>query len=131
MLLQIALRNRRALRPLLDRLGEQDLRYTWQFHFALVVTQAGKQHILRTPADLQGFFDSLKLDSVALPEWCQEFALPRADGGPPRSPFSTPDKRASKKMKQHRGLGSLRGMPNAKPASSRALEEDESGAHPW
>lgn len=52
---QITLRNRRGLRPLLDKLRENDLKYTWCFPFALIFTQAGKQHILRTPADLASY----------------------------------------------------------------------------
>lgn len=108
---QITLRNRRALRPLLDKLRENDLKYTWHFPFALIVTQAGKQHVLRTPADLPGFYESLNLDPIALLEWYQEFAIPHAEGGPNRSPLSSPDKRTSKKMKHNRGPSLHGGEP--------------------
>lgn len=47
---QITLKNCRALRPLLDKLHEKDLRYTWRFPFALLVTHNGRQYSLRSPS---------------------------------------------------------------------------------
>lgn len=124
---QITLRNRRALHPLLDKLREKEIKYTWIFPFALVVTLTGKQHILHTPMDLPDFYDLLNLDPIPLPEWYQECALPRSEGGPHRSLISSPDKWASKRPKQSRGTSSLGGTPNSKVAPSRASEEDELG----
>ena len=121
---QITLRNRRALRPLLEVLREKELIYSWRFPFALVVTKAGRQHVLRSPADLPEFFEALDLDPVAVPEWYQEFALPRMDNGSCRSPLSTPEKRLTKRPKQNRGHGSQSGTPNLRQGPSRAQEED-------
>lgn len=59
---QITLKNRWALRPLLDKLRKRPLRYTWRFPFALVVTNAGKQYILRLPTDLPDFCEALVLE---------------------------------------------------------------------
>lgn len=39
---QITLKNRRALRPLLDKLRERELGYTWRFPFAVLVNYNGK-----------------------------------------------------------------------------------------
>lgn len=128
---QITLKNQRALCPLLDKLREKQITYTWRFPFALVVTHTGKQHILRTLIDLPDFYESLNLEPIALPDWYQEFVLPWSEGGPQRSPISSPDKRASKRSKHSRGPSSHGGTPNSKNASSRALEEDESGAPDW
>lgn len=128
---QITLKNHRALRPLLDKLRASDLKYTWRFPFALTVTQAGKQHVLRTPTDLPDFFESLHMEPVALPKWYQEFVLPRAEGGPHRSPLSSPHKRLSKKMKHNRGPSSHGGTPNPRQATSKASEEDQGDLHTW
>lgn len=61
---QITLKNLRALRPLLDKLREKDIRYTWCFPFALLVTFEGRQHTLRTPDDLLEFFTALQIDPI-------------------------------------------------------------------
>lgn len=116
---QITLKNRRALRPLLDKLREKDLRYSWRFPFALLVNQNGRQHILRSPEDLPDFCQALHLEQVELPEWYQEFMLPPLE----RSPFSSPDKRISKKMKSARPGGSQAGTPNNRPHTPRGSEE--------
>lgn len=121
---QITLKNRRALRPLLDKLRERDLRYTWRFPFALIVSANGHQHVLRTPADLPDFCAGLCIDPVDLPDWYADFALPPHDRSPPRSPFSTPEKRFSKKMKQGRSGGSKQGTPNSRPRVDRDQAED-------
>lgn len=83
---QITLKNRRALRPLLDKLREKDLQYTWPFPFTLLVTYNGRQHSLCTPGDLPEFCNSLQLGQIELPEWYQEFILPPPEWSPPHSP---------------------------------------------
>lgn len=65
---QITLQNRRALRPLLEKIREKDLRYSWRFPFALMVSYNGHQHTLRTPADLPEFCRALDMDQIDLPE---------------------------------------------------------------
>lgn len=121
---QVTLRNRRALRPLLDKLRELDLRYTWRFPFALVVKLAGKQHILRSPAVLPDFCAGLGLDRVELPDWYQEFALPPPTRSPHSTPSSTPEKQFSKRMKHGRGGGQHSGTPNRRqmPHGSQVAE---------
>ena len=121
---QITLRNRRALRPLLEQLRRRDIKYTWRFPFALVVTLAGKQHILRTPPDLPGFCEALNLELMELPEWYQEFILPPLPRSPPDSPFSTPDKHRSKRPKHGRGSGSQAGTPAPRHTPARGLVTD-------
>lgn len=116
---QITLRNRRALRLLLDKLRKRDIRYTWHFPFALVTTISGKQLVLRTPEDLPDFCAALDLDLIDLPEWYQEFTLPPHTRSPPGSPLSTPDKQLSKKMKHGKGGGSIRGTPASRSTPSR------------
>lgn len=93
---QITLKKCRALRPLLDKLREKDLRYTWRFPFALLVTHNGRQHTLRTPNDLPEFCNALQIDPIDLPEWYQEFTLPPKEWSPPHSPFTSPEKHQSK-----------------------------------
>lgn len=93
---QITLKNRRALRLLLDKL-------TWRFTFSLVVTLTGKQHILRSPTDLPEFCEGLGIELIDLPEWYQEFTLPPSTRSPPTSSASTPEKQQPKHLKQGRG----------------------------
>ena len=117
----ITLRNRRALRPLLDRLREKDIQYSWRFPFALVVSSNGQQHTLRTPADLPEFCDALGLDPVDVPDWYAEFLHPLPERSPPTSPLSTPDARLSKKAKHSKGGGSRAGTPRRQDAEPRKL----------
>lgn len=63
----------------------------------------GQQHILSTPTDLPNFCDALNLGPVELPDWYADFKLAPLERSPPRSPFSTSDKRQSKKQKQSGG----------------------------
>lgn len=79
---QITLKNRRALRPLLDKLCEKDLKYTWRFPFALILTHNGRQHTLRIPDDLADFWDSLQLGLINLPDCYQNFILPPGKKSP-------------------------------------------------
>lgn len=120
---QITLKNRRALRPLLDKLREKDIRYTWRFPFALLVNHNGRQHTLRSPEDLPDFCHALQIDLIELPEWYQEFLLPPRENTQARSPLTSPDKRHSKKMKPSRPGGSQAGTPNNRPHSSRGMED--------
>lgn len=121
---QITLKNGRALWPLLDKLWEKDLRYTWHFPFALLVTHNGKQHMLRTPSDLPEFCNSLQLDQIDLPEWYQEFTLPPKDRSLPHSPLTTPEKHHSKKQKQTCHDAQLTGTPRNRPQSSKSTLDD-------
>lgn len=100
---QITLRHRKALHPLLEILREKELRYMWHFPFALIVNHGGKKHVPRTPADLLDFCEAMNLDIINLLKWYQEFTLPLGEKSPPRSPFSSPEKRSSKKMKKNEG----------------------------
>lgn len=61
---QITLKNRRALCPLLDKLREKEIKYTWRFLFALIVSANGHQHVLRALADLPKFCEGLGLDPI-------------------------------------------------------------------
>lgn len=106
---QITLKNHRALRPLLDKLMEKDLRYSWRFPFGLMVNHNGKQHILRYPEDPPDFCSTLQLGAIKLPEWYQEFLLPPLDHSSQRSPFASPDNRLSKKLRPSRHGGSQAG----------------------
>lgn len=88
-----------------------ELKYTWRFPFALSVSHNGHQHILHTPADLPDFCTALNLGQKDLPEWYSDFLLTPPKRNPPRSPFSTLDKRQSKRSKHGRGGGSKAGTP--------------------
>ena len=121
---QITLKNRRAMCPLLEQLREREIKYTWRFPFALVVTVAGKQHTLRTPTDLPYFCEALNLEPMALPDWYQEYTLPPLSRSPPDSPFSTPDKQKSKKQKQGRGGNSQAGTPAPRHTPARGHAYD-------
>lgn len=83
---QITLKNRRALRPLLEKLKERDLKYTWRFPFALTVPHNGQQHVLRTPTGLPDC-TALNLGQTDLPEWYSDFMQAPTERSPPRSPF--------------------------------------------
>lgn len=119
---QITLKNRRALRPLLEKLRAKDLRYTWRFPFALTVTYNGRQAILRSPADLPEFCEALDLEPMDLPEWYEEILQPPLIRSPPTSPLSSPDKRLSKKHKQNKGNSSHADTPRRLSGPSRAQE---------
>lgn len=99
---QITLKNRRALRPLLDKLREKDIQYMWHFPFALLVTYDSRQHTPRTPDDLPDFCTALQIGQLDLLDWYPEFTLPPQERSPPCSPLATPEKHHSKKQKQHR-----------------------------
>lgn len=118
---QITMKNRRALRPLLEKLRDRDLKYTWRFPFALIVSVSGHQHILRTPSDLPDFCAGLGFDLVDLPGWYADFVLPPHDRSRTRSPFSTPEKRLPKKMKH----GKAGGFKTSTPNPRSALERDQ------
>lgn len=120
---QIMLKNCSALWPLLEKLREKDLCYTWRFPFALLVNYNGKQHILRSPEDLPEFYQALQLDLVELPEWYQEFILPPLDKPQLRSPLTSPDKRHPKKMKPLRSGDSQAGTLSNRSHSSRGFED--------
>lgn len=114
----------RALRPFLDKLREKDMRYTWRFPFALLVTHNGRQHTLRSPEDLPEFCNAVHLGPVNLPEWYQEFRIPPLERSPPCSTFVSPEKHLSKKMKQGGQRSSVAGTPhNNRAHSSRALDD--------
>lgn len=88
--------------------------------FTLLVNHNGWQHILRSPEDLPEFWHALQLGPIDLLEWYQEFLLPPLER---RSPFASPEKQQSKKMKASRQGGSQAGTPNNKAHSSRAVDE--------
>ena len=121
---QITLKNRRALRPLLDKLRERDMRYSWKFPFALSVTSGGRQPTLRDPDGLRDFCAALELDYVSLPDWYAEFLGPQPESSPLRSPFSTPEKRFHKRLKPHRMDGSKAGTPRTSRDDRRERGDD-------
>lgn len=121
---QITLRNRRALGPLLEKLRERDLRYTWRFPIAFNVSHNGHQFTLHTPADLPEFCEALDLGEIELPDWYAEFLHPLPTRSPPDSPLSTPDKRPTKKSKQGRGGGPKLDTPRRQADASRDRAAD-------
>lgn len=113
---QITLKKRRALRPLLDKLRDRDLKYSWRFLFALVVSSNVHQHILRTPAELPNFCAGLRMDFVDLPDWYADFTLPPTNQT--HSQLSTPEKRIPKKMRHGKAGGSKSDTPNPRSMPS-------------
>lgn len=98
---QITLKNRYALRPLLEKPRERDLKYSWHFPFALTVTYNGHQYVLRTPADLPELCEALDMEHLHLLDWYAEFLHIPQVRSPPASPFVSPDKMEAKKFKQN------------------------------
>lgn len=121
---QITLKNRRALRPLLDKLREKEIRYTWRFPFALLVTSDGRQHTLRTPEDLPDFCDALQLGVVELPDWYQEFIITPQVRSPLRSPLNTPEKQHTKKQKHFRSDPQSSGTPRSRAHPDGSMMEE-------
>lgn len=112
----------RALHPLLDKLREIDLRYTWCFP----VCSPGEPHAAQITIS-RGSTGILQLELIDLPEWYQEFCLPPMERSMPSPLFTSPDNRSSKKMKaSHHGgsqAGSQAGTSNLKSHSSKVLDE--------
>lgn len=59
--------------------------------------------------DLPDFCDGLGLDPTELPDWYADFALPPCDRSPTHSPFSSPEKKQSKRMKHNKSGGAKTG----------------------
>lgn len=89
-----------------------------------IVSHNGQQHVLCTPADLPDFCNTLNLGQTDLPEWCNDFLQAPLERSPPRSPFSTPDKRQEKKTKQSPGGGSKAGTPRMQAESARDQNDE-------
>lgn len=85
----ITLRNRKALRPLLKILNDNQIQYRWQFLFGLAAAKDGHNALLRVQEDLFSFCDILQLDPPLQPDWYEEFRLPEGgDRSRPLRPLS-------------------------------------------
>lgn len=84
----ITLRHRRDLRPLLDVLRNNGIRYRWKFPFALSASHQGRSALLRVPEDLDGFCRTLDIPLVSVPHWYEEFnILPHTRHPPAEEPM--------------------------------------------
>ena len=99
----ITLKNRRALRPLLEVLKTKDITYRWKFPFALQATYNGRQFTLRIPEELQKFCECLQIIPMDLPEWYAEFRLPPEINNMPPKQGPSP---AKSPFQQNRSRGS-------------------------
>lgn len=66
------LTRRRHLKPLLDLLKEQNIKYTWGFPACLIGSREGKTAKLRFPGDLEKFCGKLEIQAPPLPDWASE-----------------------------------------------------------
>lgn len=98
----ITLKNRRALKPLLEVLRHKGINYRWKFPFALQANYLGKQHMLKVPNDLQRFCEELQIATVDLPDWYAEFRTPPAINNPQFIPGSSPARSPYQLGKQRR-----------------------------
>lgn len=116
----ITLKNRRALKPLLEVLKEKNISYRWKFPFALQATFQGKHFFLRTPDDLTTFYENLHMEYIPLPDWYAEFInpqIPNQETSPSSSsPLSSPNSNGKQNRKlNHNGKHS----PAAKASRTR------------
>lgn len=123
---QITLKNRRALRRLLEALREKELRYTWRFPFALTVNLNGHQHVLCEPDDLPEFCSALGLDQISLPDWYAEFQDPPGTGRPRDLPSPLP-KRGHPKSRSRIAPGAQR--PGHRDLQERTVENKKRTSH--
>lgn len=72
-LFNITLQYRRALRPSLELLCTRGITYRWRFPFCLFASTRGRSASLRMLEDLQGFWKTLEIPIVDLPEWYSSF----------------------------------------------------------
>ncbi|OCT92681.1 hypothetical protein XELAEV_18015743mg [Xenopus laevis] len=63
------LRQRRALKPILDLLKERSIKYSWGFPFALIVIKQGKSILIKSHKDIPYFLKALSLPPVAIENW--------------------------------------------------------------
>ncbi|OCT95484.1 hypothetical protein XELAEV_18013169mg [Xenopus laevis] len=63
------LRQRRALKPILDLLKERSIKYRWGFPFALIVIKQGKSILIKSHKDIPYFLKALSLPPVAIENW--------------------------------------------------------------
>ena len=63
------LARRRVLKPLLKRMMDLNMKYTWGFPACLVGTKDGRSATLRFPEDLEEFCKKLDIQIPDLPGW--------------------------------------------------------------
>lgn len=119
----ITLKNRRALRPLLEVLRERGIPYRLKFPFTFNATYKGKQCYLHMPEDIAIFCIQLNLLLIDLPEWYQEFRVPTFGNTPPHSLQASPSKPpSSKKSKLNKRSDPHYGKPQYAPGGLRSEE---------
>lgn len=60
---------RRALKPLLDSIGEKGLTYKWGHPFHLIVRKGTDTFPLRHPSELPHLFSFAEMNPIAVPNW--------------------------------------------------------------
>lgn len=98
----ITLKNRRALKPLLEVLRHKGINYRWKFPFALQANYLEKQYLFKVPDDLQKFCEDLQIAPVDLPDWYAEFCTQPAINNPQFVPGSFPAQSPCQQEKQCR-----------------------------
>ncbi|XP_066439048.1 uncharacterized protein [Eleutherodactylus coqui] len=70
------LQQRKALKPVVDVLREQNIPYRWGFPFQLTASREGRSASFRTLNDLPKFLETLNLPPTTLPDWPAPLSLP-------------------------------------------------------
>ncbi|CAH2274844.1 Hypothetical predicted protein [Pelobates cultripes] len=86
----ITLQTRRALRPITTALQDQQIRYCWQFPFALVARKGNMEATIRTPT-VPIFLDALGLPPIQIRDWSDCPLNDRSLGRPVTHTFATAD----------------------------------------
>ncbi|CAH2225734.1 Hypothetical predicted protein [Pelobates cultripes] len=80
----LTLQARRALRPLTTAMQEAQIRYRWQFPFALTARRDDTEATIRSPQDVQAFQEALGLPQMPIADWTNCPMNERFTGRPTR-----------------------------------------------
>lgn len=69
----ITLQHRRDLRPILNVLRDRHISYRWKFSFCLQATVGNCTALLKVPANIQSFCETLGNPVIELPDWYSTF----------------------------------------------------------
>lgn len=68
------LSRRRLLKPLLEQMRAQNIKYNWEIPACLIGQKDGRSRRLRFPEELQEFCNQLDLQVEAIPGWTEGVA---------------------------------------------------------
>lgn len=115
------LQQRRALKPLLSVLKDQNIPYRWRFPFGLSASRNGRTYLLKNPDELEEFCHDLHIPPVSVPEWLVEFWIPDVSATLTEDRRdATPTRQAHSRSPRQRSPASRSPPPTRHPRGSAA-----------